>query len=83
MLETIATGAGSGFFGVLLAWMGFKSRLDNIEKTIITLVNEKECRARNDALGQRINNASDRFDRIDAKIEVILQILLEQKSGSK
>jgi len=80
ILETVGSGAGGGFLGALLAWLGIKARMDSIDKGIATLVTERECLARTTALTQRVNNATDRFNRIDANIEYIRK-LLEDKHG--
>ena len=37
-LETIGAGAGSGIIGVVLAFLGFKSRLDNIDRKLTNVV---------------------------------------------
>ena len=37
-LETIGTGAGSGLIGVILVFLGFRSRLGNIERKLEKVV---------------------------------------------
>jgi len=73
-----AAGAGGSFFGMLIAWLGIKSRLDTIEKTLETVVREKECQARTIALTQRVDNSVSRFNRVDANIEVVRELLLKR-----
>ena len=78
-----AAGAGGGFFGMLISWLGIKSRFDAIEKKLDTLVGEKECRARTQALTQRVDNSVSRFNRVDANIEVIRELLLKDLSEGR
>ena len=37
-IETIGAGAGSGLVGAILAFFGFKSRLDNIDKKLKNVI---------------------------------------------
>ena len=73
-LQNVGSGAGGGLLGVILTWFGLKSRLDSMEKTVEGLVTEKICEARTKALVQRIDNARDRFDKIDLKLESLHQV---------
>jgi len=75
-LQTLASSAGGGFMGVVVAWLAIKTRLDALEKAIEKLVTNKECDARTHALSQRVDNGSARFNRIDANVEVIRQLLI-------
>ena len=77
IVEPILSAAGGSFLGVLIAYLALKSRLDNLEKAIGSFVNEKECSARHMAMSQRIDNAANRFDRIDTKLEVMVQMLMK------
>jgi tetrahydromethanopterin S-methyltransferase subunit G len=78
LLESVGSGAAGGAIGAIIAWVGIKARLDNIEKLIEHVVTEATCDARTKALSQRVNNATDRFDRIDSKIEIILKLLIDR-----
>jgi len=73
---TIGSGAGGGMVGALIAWWGLKGRIDSLEKIISTMVSHGEFIATISGLSQRINNSMDRFNRIDANIELIRQLLL-------
>jgi len=80
---TIGSGAGGGLIGALIAYLGIKTRLDSLEKGILTMVSQRECAAVSAGLSQRVNNAADRFSRIDANIEVLRQILVHQNMVAK
>ena len=76
-------GAGSGIIGVLMAWLGIKSRLDTIEKKVDTVVSERECQARSAALAQRVDNSVSRFNRIDTNIEVLRELILKSRQWNQ
>ena len=73
-----AAGVGGSAFVVMIAWITIKSRLDAIEKTLESVVREKECIARTIALAQRVDNSVSRFNRVDASIEVVRELLLKR-----
>lgn len=75
-LQTLGSSAGGGFLGVVIGWIALKARLDTLESRIAVLVSEKECSARSAAITQRVDNAKERFTRIDANVEVIRQLLI-------
>jgi 1-deoxy-D-xylulose 5-phosphate reductoisomerase len=83
IIEPVAAGAGGSIFGAIVAWMGIKSRLDNIDRALGLLVSEKECLARTGALQQRVDNATDRFDRIDVKLDALLQHVVGRNKEEK
>ena len=86
MLElwpTAASGAGGSILGMVVAWLGIKTRLDTIEKTLEMVVREKECQARTTALTQRVDNSVSRFNRVDANIEVVRELLLKSRDWNQ
>lgn len=68
-LQTIGTAGGGSIVGVILAFLGFKSRLDSIEKKVCGKVDEKTCIAVKEGMNQRFDDLKDgldtRFDTIE------------------
>ena len=69
LIENAGYGAGGTVVGAILVWLGFKSRLDRIDKDIDDLksgvVWEKTCLATHAASMQRL-------DAIDKKLEILI-----------
>lgn len=61
-LEQVGTGGISGAVGILLGYLGFKSRLSSIEKKINLKVDEKTCLATKSGVHQRIDDLKDHMD---------------------
>ncbi len=68
--ETIGAGAGSGVVGVILAFFGFKSRLDNMEKKVCGKVDKGVCVA--------IEKSVD--DKFDAQMDLLRETRTDVKS---
>ena len=83
IIPPVASAAGGSLLGVLIAYMGLKSRIDSMEKHLETYVTNRECGAKHDSVTQRMDNASNRFDRIDTKLEVLVQMAMRNTPGKE
>lgn len=76
-IEGIGAGVGSGgVIGAVLTWLGFKSRIDNIEKRFEDHQNRV---VHNDTCNQIHKGVDQRFEGIDEKLNQILNILIKGK----
>ncbi len=71
--DDIGTGAGGGIIGTVLAWLGFKSRINSIEKKIEAIsksvVYMDVFREFEKRYIESCNNIYDRLEKIDNKLE--------------
>ena len=75
-VESIGSGAGGGLFIAILSWMGFKQRIDRIDKDIKDLrdktVWRDTCLVTNVALTQRLDSMDKNLDKMDKKIDMLI-----------
>jgi len=79
-MDNLTTGAGvggGGFLGVVLAWLGFKSKICTIEKRLDSLVKdvqyERTCNEIHKAIDQRLENIEEMQKETREDIKSILE----------
>jgi hypothetical protein len=72
-LDQIGTGGISGAMGILLGYLGFRSKIASIEKNVGTKVDEKTFTAVKEGIHQRIDdlkgNIDTRFDTLELLVK--------------
>lgn len=78
-IDQIGAGIGGGsLLGAILTWLGFKTRIDSLEKRIENYHNEYVQSGTCNAVQKGVDQ---RFEGIDQKLNQILEILMERKKG--
>lgn len=64
-IEDLVTGAGGGgLIGAILTWLGFKSRLDSIERSMEAYQSKNTCSVTHKAIDQRLDSIENKQDKI-------------------
>lgn len=77
LTKNIGIGGGSGIIGVFLGWLGFKYRVDNLQKTVESLKNsvryEDTCIEVHKAIDVRLQNIEIMQTEMRKDIKALLQ----------
>ncbi len=65
-IENVGYGGGGSLLGALLAYVGFKQRLDKLEKSVVYTDTCKVCS----------DNNGKNFDRIEKKLDMIIEHMI-------
>lgn len=68
-IENIGIGGGSGLLGAILTYLGFKQRMDAVDKRIETLEQDVVYR---DAHAECSRAWHDALARVDSKLDILL-----------
>ncbi len=69
-IEDVGKGGAGGILGALMAWLGFKSQINNIEKKVNRLCNEVRYKDTCDATHKPIER---QLEKIDSKLDKLLE----------
>ena len=73
-IKNLGLGGGGGVVGVVLTFLGFKSRLDSMEKKVCAKVSTTTCKAVKSGVNSRIDDLRDTIDhRFDTLESLIVQ----------
>ncbi len=67
-IEDVGKGGAGGILGALMAWLGFKSQINNIEKKVDRLCNEVQykdtCEATHKPIERQLAKIDSKLDRL-------------------
>jgi hypothetical protein len=77
LTEKIGIGGGAGIVGAILSWLGFKYRIDNMQKDVETLKKEVRyqdtCLEVHKAVDARLQNIEDMQKEMRDDIKALIQ----------
>ena len=73
ILKDIGLGGGGGVVGVILAFFGFKSRIDAVEKKVCLKVDKETCVAVKDGMNTRFDDLHHTLDNRFNTLETLIK----------
>jgi len=70
LFQVGSAAGGGGILGVLMSWLGFKSRMDRIEHALETMTEKVVFK---DLCGSQFSNLQGQINKIDTKLDDILK----------